>query len=222
MAAWKVLEHAGFQVVLPKKGLCCGRPLYDFGLLDSARDKLTLVLDTLWPEFAAADGPIALVGLEPGCLSVFKDEMLKLFPDDVRAKELARYTFMFGDFLAQQNYKPPKMQAHVLVHTHCHQKSLFGVAGDQVLLDRLGVKWQHLDSGCCGMAGSFGFHKDHAAMSLAIGEQVLFPAIRKQPMSTYVLNKSRTRDDRQGVNGAGKASPACFFDKKRGRFCHSD
>lgn len=187
VAAWKVLEHAGFHVVLPKKALCCGRPLYDFGLLDSARAKLVKVLDTLWPEFVADDAPIALVGLEPGCLSVFKDEMLKLFPNDARAKELARYTFMFGDFLAQQNYEPPKMQAHVLVHTHCHQKSLFGVAGDQVLLDRLGVDWQQLDSGCCGMAGSFGFHKDHAAMSMAIGEQVLFPAIRKQPASTYVV-----------------------------------
>lgn len=187
VAAWKVLEHAGFQVVLPKKALCCGRPLYDFGLLDSARAKLVTVLDTLWPEFLADDAPIALVGLEPGCLSVFKDEMLKLFPDDPRAAQLARYTFMFGDFLAQHNYLPPKMQAHVLVHTHCHQKSLFGVAGDQVLLDRLGVDWQQLDSGCCGMAGSFGFHKDHAAMSMAIGEQVLFPAIRKQPTSTFVV-----------------------------------
>lgn len=187
VAAWKVLEHAGFQVVLPKKALCCGRPLYDFGLLDSARAKLSNVLDTLWPEFAADGAPIALVGLEPGCLSVFKDEMLKLFPNDPRALELSRHTFMFGDFLAQRNYMPPKMHADVLVHTHCHQKSLFGVAGDQQLLDRLGVNWQQLDSGCCGMAGSFGFHKDHAAMSMAIGEQVLFPAIRKQPESTYVV-----------------------------------
>jgi Fe-S oxidoreductase len=94
---------------------------------------------------------------------------------------------MFGDFLAQHNYMPPPMQADVLVHTHCHQKSLFGTKGDQVMLDRLGVDWQQLDSGCCGMAGSFGFHKDHAAMSMAIGEQVLFPAIRKQPASTYVV-----------------------------------
>jgi FAD/FMN-containing dehydrogenase/Fe-S oxidoreductase len=183
-AAREVLAHAGYDAVAPQ-GLCCGRPLYDFGQLDLARQRLASILDALGPQLEQG---VALVGLEPGCLSVFKDELLKLFPDDARAQRLAKQSFLLGDFLVAQGYVPPKIDADVLVHAHCHQKALFGNAGsDMALLRQAGARATLLDSGCCGMAGSFGFNPKHAALSLQIGEQVLLPAVRAAAPATVVL-----------------------------------
>lgn len=186
-AAAEVLDHAGFATTLPpSRNLCCGRPLYDFGLLDLARAKLASVLDALAPMLASG-GAVGVVGLEPGCLSVFKDELLRQFPDDPRAKLLSGKTWLLADFLNENGYVPPPLDPEVLVHAHCHQKSLFGTKGEQALLDKMGAKWTLLDSGCCGMAGSFGFHPDHEALSMKIGEEVLFPAIRAAAKETVVL-----------------------------------
>lgn len=186
-AAWSVLGHAGMQVVLPPKDLCCGRPLYDFGFLEQARRRLSDILDRVAPLFEGPDAPIALVGLEPGCLSVFKDELLKFFPDDPRAIALSTRTKMFGDFLSEIDYRPPSYAVDVAVHAHCHQRALFGVKGEEALLTRMGARWRLLESGCCGMAGSFGFHREHNALSRAIGEQVLFPALRALPAETFIV-----------------------------------
>jgi Fe-S oxidoreductase len=132
-------------------------------------------------------GVVAVVGLEPGCMSVFKDELLKMFPDDPRAKKLAASTWLLGDFLVSTNYRPPVFEVDVLVHAHCHQKSLFGTKGDQTLLEQMGARATFLDSGCCGMAGSFGFNPAHIDISKAVGEEVLLPAVRKQSPDTYIL-----------------------------------
>lgn len=183
-AAADVLTRVGFEVVLPKKRLCCGRPLYDFGLLDRARELLVNVLDDLADEIAAG---VPLVGLEPGCLSVFKDELLKQLPDSDAARRLSAQTFLFSDFVARQPFEWPKLDAQVIVHGHCHQKTLFGMQGDTALLERLGVQWKLLDTGCCGMAGSFGFNEAHYAMSEKIGEDKLFPAVRAASQQTIVL-----------------------------------
>ncbi|WP_046565473.1 FAD-binding and (Fe-S)-binding domain-containing protein [Paraburkholderia fungorum] len=188
--AISVLRHAGFETVLPRKPLCCGRPLYDFGYLDAARAHLEAILTALAPDFdedSPADAPVALVGLEPGCLSVFKDEMLKLFPDDPRAKRLAASVRLFGDFLVEQDFVPPQFNAQVLVHAHCHQKALFGTHGERVLFERMGIRFTVLDSGCCGLAGSFGFHPDHIDIADHAGEAVLFPAVRQNSEETIVL-----------------------------------
>lgn len=187
-AAARVLEHAGFVAVLPPTPLCCGRPLYDFGYLDRARSRLAAILDSLTPMFAAADAPIALVGLEPGCMSVFRDELLKTFPDDPRAHALSAKAQMLGDFLVAHDYRPPRLNAQVLVHTHCHQKSLFGAQGDKALLDAMGAQATLLDSGCCGMAGSFGFDEKHAEISAQVGELALLPAVRRAPPSAFILS----------------------------------
>jgi Fe-S oxidoreductase len=187
-AAVDVLRHAGYEPVLPHKPMCCGRPLYDFGYLDQARSKLLAILDTYGAEFAdSSSGLVGMVGLEPGCLSVFKDEMLKFFPDDARAQSLARKTSLLGDFLVSVGYKPPPLEIDVLVHTHCHQKALFGSKGDQALLLEMGARAQFLDSGCCGMAGSFGFNPEHRDISQAVGEEVLLPAVRRQSQETVIL-----------------------------------
>jgi Fe-S oxidoreductase len=184
-----VLRHAGFETILPSKRLCCGRPLYDFGYLDRAREALEAIMATLGPVFSVDDddAPVALVGLEPGCMSVFKDELLKLFPDDERAQRLASRVRLFGDFLVEHGYAPPQFDAQVLVHAHCHQKSLFGTRAEHVLLEKMGARFTVLDSGCCGLAGSFGFHPGHAAIADGAGEQVLFPAVRQASEETIVL-----------------------------------
>jgi FAD/FMN-containing dehydrogenase/Fe-S oxidoreductase len=182
-----ILEIAGFDAQLPSRRLCCGRPLYDFGYLDAARERLQTILDTLSPLFDGDDAAVALVGLEPGCMSVFKDELLKMFPDDPRAKVLSDNAFLLGDFLNVSGYRPPRFDAEVIVHAHCHQKSLFGVTGEKAILAAMGVKATWLDSGCCGMAGSFGFDPRHEEISANVGELVLLPAVRKAPMQAFIL-----------------------------------
>lgn len=187
-AAVEVLAHAGFDAVLPATPLCCGRPLYDFGYLDLAREKLRQTLEVVSAQMdAGGAAPIAVVGLEPGCMSVFKDELLKLFPDDARAQRLSASVSLLGDFLHAQGYQPPRMEVDVLVHAHCHQKSLFGTKGDVALLQAMGARATHLDSGCCGMAGSFGFNPAHIGISKAVGELVLLPAVRAVGDDTVIL-----------------------------------
>ncbi|HEX4567998.1 MAG TPA: FAD-linked oxidase C-terminal domain-containing protein, partial [Vicinamibacterales bacterium] len=188
-AAVDILELAGFEAQLPARRLCCGRPLYDYGYLDVARDRLKTILDTLSPmlDGDGDDEAVAVVGLEPGCMSVFKDELLKTFPDDPRAKALADRAFMLGDFLDKNGYRPPAFDAEVIVHAHCHQKSLFGVNGEKAMLSAMGVKATFLDSGCCGMAGSFGFDPRHEEISANVGELVLLPAVRQAPKHAFIL-----------------------------------
>ena len=187
-AAVTVLRDAGFEPILPTQRLCCGRPLYDFGYLDLAKRRLQQIIDVLSPMMEAKlEQPVGIVGLEPGCLSVFKDELPKLFPDDPRAERLSRSVFLLGDFLLAQDYTPPSLNVDVLVHTHCHQKSLFGSRGDAAMLERAGVRTAWLDSGCCGMAGSFGFNPDHVGLSRNVAELVLVPEVRKRPAGTVIV-----------------------------------
>jgi FAD/FMN-containing dehydrogenase/Fe-S oxidoreductase len=187
-AALAVLRDAGFEPILPMRRLCCGRPLYDFGYLEQAKRWLQEIVDVLSSMLEAeGERPVGIVGLEPGCLSVFKDELPKFFPDESRAQQISRNVFLLGDFLLAHEYKPPPLDVDVLVHTHCHQKSLFGSRGDVAMLERAGVRTTWLDSGCCGMAGSFGFNPNHAKLSRDVAELVLAPEIRKQPADTVIL-----------------------------------
>ncbi|MGI4814803.1 MAG: (Fe-S)-binding protein, partial [Janthinobacterium lividum] len=183
-AAFDVLSTIGYDVVLPRKRLCCGRPLYDYGLLDEAKALLRAALDELGEDIRAG---IPVVGLEPGCLSVFKDELLKQLPDDATAKQLSAQTFLFSDFVARADFDWPKLDAEVAVHGHCHQKSIFGMSGETALLDKLGVRWKLLDTGCCGMAGSFGFNAEHYELSMQIAEDKLLPLLRATPATAIVL-----------------------------------
>ncbi|MEC5409634.1 FAD-binding and (Fe-S)-binding domain-containing protein [Paraburkholderia sp. MPAMCS5] len=185
-AAFDVLTRIGYEVVLPRKRLCCGRPLYDYGLLDEARALLRSAVDELAGHIRAG---VPVVGLEPGCLSVFKDELLKQLPDDAMAKKLSDQTFLFSDFVARADFEWPKFEAdvNVIVHGHCHQKSIFGMKGDTALLDKLGVRWSLLDTGCCGMAGSFGFNANHYDLSMKIAEDKLLPLVRGAAADTIVV-----------------------------------
>ncbi len=175
LAAAEVLEAAGCAVSLPRARLCCGRPLYDFGFLDKAKAQLAQILDALAPQI---DAGVPVVGLEPSCVSVFRDEMLKFFPNDVRAKKLASQTFMLAEYLEKIGYAPPKLKGRALVHGHCHQKAVLGMKAESALLAKMGLDVSAPDTGCCGMAGSFGFRPEHYPLSIKAAEQGIFPAVR--------------------------------------------
>ena len=185
-AAVEVLEAAGYQVMLPRTNLCCGRPLYDFGMLDRAQALLLEILDALSPEIEAG---IPLVGLEPSCVAVFRDELLNLFPHDQRAQSLARQTFLLSEFLENnsRNSPLPRFERKALLHGHCHHKSIQKMTAEESLLRRIGIDCQSPAPGCCGMAGSFGFEHDKYDISMAIGELELLPAVRKAPSDWLII-----------------------------------
>ncbi len=183
-AALRVLEHAGFSVSIPAVSLCCGRPLYDYGMLDTAKRMLTEILDQLRPHIRRG---VCLVGLEPSCVAVFRDELTNLFPHDEDAQRLSQQTYLLSEFLAKHDFDPPPLDRHALVHIHCHHKSVMGSSDEQEMLSRMGADCEYPESGCCGMAGSFGFEKEHYDISVACGERVLLPAVRDADPATLII-----------------------------------
>jgi Fe-S oxidoreductase len=185
-AAVEVLEAAGYQVVVPEQPLCCGRPLYDFGMLDTAKRLLRQVLNSLEPEINAG---IPIVGLEPSCVAVFRDELTNLFPHDERAMRLKKQTFVLSEFLERKakHFQLPQLQRKAVVHMHCHHRAILRTGPEEAVLKKLGLNYTVLDSGCCGMAGSFGFEKDHYEVSIASGERVLLPAVREADQGALII-----------------------------------
>lgn len=186
MAAVEVLEAAGYEVVVPRAGTCCGRPLYDFGLVDTARSYLENVLSALAPWLRAE---LPIVVLEPSCASVFRDEAHNLMPtrDDVAV--LRDRTMLIGEFLSKEakHYTLPKMSRKAIVQGHCHHKSVLDFDSEKDTLRALGLDFEVLEAGCCGMAGSFGFVTDTRDVGVACGERALLPRVRKESDSTIVI-----------------------------------
>ncbi len=185
-AAVDVLEAAGFRILLPKVDLCCGRPLYDFGLLDRAKRLLRRILDALAAEIVSG---VSLVVLEPSCAAVFRDELLNLFPDDPGAQKLSRQTFLLSEFLEKKakHFVLPKLPRKALLHGHCHHKTIMKMTDEESVLKKMGVDFHAPAPGCCGMAGSFGFEKEKYEVSVAIGELELLPAVRKTPPDSLII-----------------------------------
>ena len=185
-AAVEVLEAAGFHVLLPEGNLCCGRPLYDIGMLDRAEAHLLKILDTLLPEIEAG---IPVVGLEPSCVAVFRDELTNLFPDDVRARALSQQTFLLSEFLERyaKNFQLPRIARKALVHGHCHHKAIMKMNAEEAVLTRMGLDFDSPAPGCCGMAGAFGFENDKYEISREIGELELLPAVRDASPETLII-----------------------------------
>jgi FAD/FMN-containing dehydrogenase/Fe-S oxidoreductase len=185
-AAVEVLEAAGFRVTIPEVTLCCGRPLYDFGMLDRAKRLLLKTLDRLAP---AIEADIPILMLEPSCAAVFRDELINLFPNDERARKLSRQTFLLSEFLERKaaHFQLPKLATKALIHGHCHHKSLMKMTDEESVLTKMGVDWSAPAPGCCGMAGSFGFEEDKYDISLAIGELELLPAVRLAPADSLII-----------------------------------
>jgi FAD/FMN-containing dehydrogenase/Fe-S oxidoreductase len=187
MAAVEVLEAAGFEVVVPQRSLCCGRPLYDFGMLTLAKRQLRQILDALRPELQRGT---PVVALEPSCGAVFRDELVELFPDDEDAKRLDRLTCSIGEFLEREapDWKPPPLDRRALLHLHCHQRATSDTECDKRVLGRLGLKLEVLDAGCCGLAGSFGYEAGEPYdVSMKAGERVLLPAVRDAAADALVI-----------------------------------
>jgi Fe-S oxidoreductase len=186
-AAVRVLEDAGCTVLVPERALCCGRPLYDWGFLGQAKRLLVDLMHDLRDEIR--DG-VPIVGLEPSCVSVFRDEAPNLLHGNADARRLAAQTHTLSEFLASlDGYHPPKLEGHALAHGHCHDKSVLNFDAELRLLRATGLDVEAPETGCCGMAGAFGFERDreHYAVSIAAGERVLLPAVRSADPSTYVV-----------------------------------
>jgi Fe-S oxidoreductase/FAD/FMN-containing dehydrogenase len=185
-AAYQVLSDAGFTVKILQRHVCCGRPLYDFGMLDKAKQYLTRAMDALAGEISAGT---PIVVLEPSCASVFRDEAVNLMPDDPRTEKLKRQTMLLSEFLAQRapNYTPAKRQQKILLHMHCHHRAIFNMKDEVAVLHATGGEVKVLDSGCCGMAGPFGFEKKSYAVSQTLGERVLLPAVRAAEPGTVIV-----------------------------------
>ncbi len=183
-AAVAVLEDAGYRVEIPPQLLCCGRPLYDYGMLTLAKRMLRQVLLVMRPHIRAG---VPVIGLEPSCVAVFRDEMVNLFPDDQDAQRLKAQVMTLAEFLEAVGYTPPPLTVRALVHGHCHQKAIMTMTADETMLRRMGADYELLDSGCCGMAGSFGFERSHYDLSVAVGERVLLPRVRAADAATLVI-----------------------------------
>jgi Fe-S oxidoreductase len=186
--AVEVLEAAGRRVLLPPgRRLCCGRPLYDYGMLELAKRYLRRVLTALGPTLQEG---VPLVGLEPSCLAVFRDELLNLYPHDTDAQRLKDQSFTLSEFLKKQDggWPLPRLDRAALVQPHCHHQSVLGFDAEQEVLAAMGVRVEMAEAGCCGMAGSFGYEAgERFRVSKAAGERVLLPKVRAADRGTLIL-----------------------------------
>jgi FAD/FMN-containing dehydrogenase/Fe-S oxidoreductase len=189
-AAVEVLEAAGWRVVVPAPPLCCGRPLYDHGMLRLARRQLHRILVALRDEIRAGT---PLVGLEPSCLAVFRDELAQQLPHDEDAERLAKQSFLLSELLESQGsrWRPPAFggeRRRALVQAHCHHRSVLKLDAERRVLEKLGLDFELLDAGCCGMAGAFGFERgEHYEVSMRCGERALLPAVRQAAPDTLIV-----------------------------------
>ena len=185
IAAVEVLESADCDVLVPRQHLCCGRPLYDYGFLDMAEEYLRKILEALEPEIERGT---PMVVLEPSCCSVFRDELGSLFPKDPLARQLKEQTFSLSEFLEkQEDFAPPPLKKKAIVHGHCHHKAIMRLKDEEAIFKKMGLQYELSDSGCCGMAGSFGFEKEKFDLSMDIGDRALLPAVRRAEPSTLII-----------------------------------
>ncbi|MEA2568451.1 MAG: hypothetical protein QOI24_452 [Acidobacteriota bacterium] len=186
MAAVEVLEAAGYHVTIPAKRLCCGRPLYDWGFLGMAKKLLLETMDALAPEL---DEGLAIIGLEPSCVSVFRDELPNLFPNDPRAKKLRESMMTLSEFIAREgdSFALPQLKRKALAQAHCHHAAIMKFGTEDAVMRKMGLDVEVPDSGCCGMAGAFGFEKENYETSVKVGERVLLPKIRAARRDTLVI-----------------------------------
>jgi FAD/FMN-containing dehydrogenase/Fe-S oxidoreductase len=207
-AAAELLSAAGLEVV-PSGTACCGRAAISKGLLERAGTLAAAMVERLAP-FVARGVPV--VGVEPSCLLTFKDEYLRLRPDDDRAHRLARQAVLLPEFLLAEfragrlTFRPdaPLRGARIVFHGHCHEQALVGTAPTLELLQLVpGAAVEQLDAGCCGMAGSFGYEAEHYELSMQIGSDRLFPALLAEPEATLVA-ATGTSCRQQIAHGTGR------------------
>ncbi|MBF5046499.1 FAD-binding oxidoreductase [Aggregicoccus sp. 17bor-14] len=185
-SALEVLEAAGFSPRVPQGFLCCGRPLYDYGMLDTAKRLLQQVLTRFAKEIEAG---VPFVVLEPSCAAVFRDELTGLFPHDQNAKRLSQQTYALSELLQKEakDFQMPALERRAVVQGHCHHRSVLDFDSELKVLERAGVKAAVPESSCCGMAGAFGFEAGHYDVSQRCGERHLLPAVRHAGADALVV-----------------------------------
>ncbi|WP_017556995.1 FAD-binding and (Fe-S)-binding domain-containing protein [Nocardiopsis baichengensis] len=184
-AAVRVLENAGFRVVLPKGPVCCGLTWVSTGQLGVARRVMRRSVRALEP-FTRAGVPV--VGLEPSCTAALRTDLRELLPgpDADRTADSVR---TLAAFLREHapDWEPPRVEGDAVAQVHCHQHAVIGYDPERELMDMAGIRTRVLDSGCCGLAGNFGFEEGHYEVSKAVGEQALLPAVREADPGTLVV-----------------------------------
>jgi FAD/FMN-containing dehydrogenase/Fe-S oxidoreductase len=187
-AAVQVLEAAGWEVVMPEESLCCGLTWISTGQLTTAKRVLRRTVRSLSTH--VREGGM-VVGLEPSCAAVFRSDAPELLPEDEDVQRLRDHTVTLAELLTQHTdgWQPPHAESGppALAQVHCHQHAVLGWDADQQLLTDAGVDVERLDSGCCGLAGNFGFTAGHGEVSEALAEQVLLPRLREATADTVVL-----------------------------------
>jgi Fe-S oxidoreductase len=198
-AAAHVLSEAGYQVEIPRKPLCCGRPLYAPGMLTLARRLWRRTLKELRP-YIREDVPIVV--LEPSCASAFRDELPNLFHADEDARRLSRQAHLLSEFLEMQGYEPPKREGRAVVHGHCHHRAIMQMEAELAVLKKMGLDIELLDDTCCGMAGDFGFRRKTYDVAMKSGEYSFLPALRRTPEDTlFLANGFSCREQARQVTG---------------------
>ncbi|MEV6830044.1 FAD-binding and (Fe-S)-binding domain-containing protein [Amycolatopsis sp. NPDC051102] len=185
-AAVRLMEDAGWRVTMPSAALCCGLTWISTGQLGVAKHILARTVRELAPHL---HGGGLVVGLEPSCTAVFRSDAAGLFPGDQDVRRLRAQTVTLAELLTEHSpgYRPPRLDAKAIAQVHCHQHAVMGWDADRKLLEAAGVDAEHLDSGCCGLAGNFGFEKGHLEVSQACAERVLLPRVRDASPDTAVL-----------------------------------
>ncbi|HEY7391558.1 MAG TPA: FAD-linked oxidase C-terminal domain-containing protein, partial [Bryobacteraceae bacterium] len=199
-ACVEALEAAGFSVIMPENHVCCGRPLYDYGFLDTAERYLRHTIRAVRDEIRQGT---PLVGMEPSCLAVFRDELPKILPHDEDAKRLRQNSFHWAEFFEKHNAGVPKLDAKAIVWGHCHHKATGGISPEMKLLkEGMGVDAEEAKGGCCGLAGSWGFETGKFQISMQCGEIGLLPAARNAAPSTVIVANGfscKTQLEQSGV-----------------------
>jgi Fe-S oxidoreductase len=209
VGAVRLFAASGAKVHLPEV-VCCGRPMLSEGLVEEARENARRNLDLLFP---LVERGVPLVGLEPSCILTIRDDYRKLLPDDERVEKLAGATRLFEEALLELDAALPLNEgAPVLLHGHCHQKALVGTGPtEEALALAPGADVEVVDSGCCGMAGLFGYEESHYEVSMKMGERKLFPAVREAEGRMIVAPGTSCREQILGGTGRRALHPAEYL-----------
>lgn len=183
-SAVKVLQKTGWRVGVAREHFCCGRPLYEYGMLEQARKTLSTVLEGF---YASLPPDSQVVVLEPSCLSVFKDELLRMYPDDNRAQDMATRCMSLSQVLALSDIKLRKTLNRGIIHLHCHDKSLGMDQHDRQWMQVCFNTLEEVESGCCGMAGTYGMRKQTRSIGQHLFKRALGPAIEQANQSTVIV-----------------------------------
>jgi Fe-S oxidoreductase len=185
-AAVEVLESAGWTVELPAEPLCCGLTWISTGQLATGKKILKKTVDALAAHVRSGG---YVVGLEPSCTAVFRSDAVELFPDDQDVLRLRDHTKTLAELLTEHTpgYQPPAIRRKALAQVHCHQHAIMKWDADEKLLKDAGVDVEHMETGCCGLAGDFGFQAGHGEISEQIAERALLPKLRAANQGAVIL-----------------------------------